>query len=441
MAEQEPVAEKKSSAILKFLLSTFAGLASGAVLMYLSPLVNSAIKPPKPLPNFAYQAEGLKVTFLNRSTGAHDGWWDFGDDSGLQPFSPDRDKIVHQFRKPGVYSVKLALKNILGEETERTVTVNLERDEMADPEIVQFNVERRTAPSMLPASFHVSAEVRNADLCIWSFGEERPLEIVTEPRNKLRKWVTFKQPGTKMIRLVVANGKQTREKVEKIVIDPIAPSAAPALASTQPSAMVAIQWTYGATPEPQVETWTFDVPLSGAGGAFETPRKSAPPGYRIIKTEVIPNKLLRDARANVSSDQTSVSLKGEGQRSSFGAFRNGPTSTTVQIRVWLDRKTMAREVTREMYSMLKIPGETRLDLPQLDPGWRAEWARIDLKILDDRKQVLFGSQTQLPQNARINVGGRELLVTGVQEAGQLRFVVQPAQIAAPAPPLLPPRGS
>src|SRR4051794_21433552 len=77
------------------------GLVSGAALMYFTPLVDRFIKPGKPVANFQYEADGLKVAFHNRASGGADGWWDFGDGSALEPFSPTQETVTHTFVRPG----------------------------------------------------------------------------------------------------------------------------------------------------------------------------------------------------------------------------------------------------------------------------------------------------------------------------------------------------
>src|SRR5205807_2004311 len=106
-----------------------------------------------------------------------DGWWDFGDNTALEPFVPDRERLVHQFPRPGSYSVKLSLKNILGEEADRTVSVVLDDKTMPTPQIGKFLVQPLSQHSQAPATFQIYAEVSNADLCIWSMGDEKPMEI------------------------------------------------------------------------------------------------------------------------------------------------------------------------------------------------------------------------------------------------------------------------
>src|SRR5205085_11475097 len=120
---------------LKAALTSIMGLCSGAVIMYLSPLVSTAIKPGKPVANFAQHAQGLAVTFQNRATGATEGWWDFGDGSPLEPFSPSQEAITHTYDHPGPYNVKLSLRNFLGEENDRTAPVSFDGNSTTAPVI------------------------------------------------------------------------------------------------------------------------------------------------------------------------------------------------------------------------------------------------------------------------------------------------------------------
>src|SRR5262245_47377542 len=97
MAEEkaEGVVKSVVGGWIKAILTSMFGLVTGAVIMYLTPLVNSAIKPPKPIANFAAQVNGLSVNFNNRSEGAVKGWWDFGDGSALEPFDPKAENVKH----------------------------------------------------------------------------------------------------------------------------------------------------------------------------------------------------------------------------------------------------------------------------------------------------------------------------------------------------------
>src|SRR5438093_13377830 len=87
---------------LKTIIGTVAGLFSGAVMMYLTPLVERVVKPAKPLANFAVEQQSLAVTFHNRSNGG-EGWWDFGDGSPLEPVSPKQPRVTHSSANPRPY--------------------------------------------------------------------------------------------------------------------------------------------------------------------------------------------------------------------------------------------------------------------------------------------------------------------------------------------------
>ena len=63
---------------LKTLMGAMAGILSGAVMMYLSPLLEKVIKPSKPLANFAFDRSGLSVTFYNHSSTSGEGWFEIG---------------------------------------------------------------------------------------------------------------------------------------------------------------------------------------------------------------------------------------------------------------------------------------------------------------------------------------------------------------------------
>src|ERR1019366_7906694 len=113
---------------IKAVITSIVGLVSGAMLVYLTPVVNNVIKPSKPLANFSTQVNGLTVNFNNRSAGGVQGWWDFGDGTALEPFDPKVNNISHTYAKPGPYNVKLSLQNLIGEEEDRSGPLTIEAD-------------------------------------------------------------------------------------------------------------------------------------------------------------------------------------------------------------------------------------------------------------------------------------------------------------------------
>src|SRR5262245_37856789 len=180
VAEVEPAkpeAAAKPGGWLKAFYGTLAGVLSGAVMMYLSPLLDKVIKPAKPVANFAVDVEGLTVQFHNRSSSKADGWWDFGDGAPLEPVSADPETVQHTYVKPGTYMVKLKVRNLLNEESERTVTLNVETTSNLPPAILSLEAVPVSPGSYAPATFRLVAKTKNASLCVWDNDEDRPLEF------------------------------------------------------------------------------------------------------------------------------------------------------------------------------------------------------------------------------------------------------------------------
>ena len=107
--EKEAGVRSKVSGWFKAGVTSVIGLFSGAVLMYGTSLVNTVIKPAKPVPNFSIQVTGSLVNVNNKSTGGTQGWWDFGDGTALEPFDPKVSNVQHTYAKPGTYKVTAKL--------------------------------------------------------------------------------------------------------------------------------------------------------------------------------------------------------------------------------------------------------------------------------------------------------------------------------------------
>src|SRR3989442_11047483 len=99
-----------------------------------APKINILINPPTPLANFETRQDGMTVTFHNLTTGVTSlsGWWDFGDGSPLVPVVADQD-VMHTYAKPGSYSAKLSVHNLINETNERTVALQLDTSVAAAP--------------------------------------------------------------------------------------------------------------------------------------------------------------------------------------------------------------------------------------------------------------------------------------------------------------------
>src|SRR5262249_9670302 len=157
-------------------------------------------KPAKPVANFAVDHEGLTVTFHNRSSGGTEGWWDFGDGAPLEPLSPQQDILTHTYSAPGDYTAKLMLRNLLGQESERPVTIHLDAPKSDPPAILSLDVVPVSAGAYAPATFRVISKAKNTQLCIWDVGDDRPLEISTDSPENQERLVTFPKPGGYVIK-------------------------------------------------------------------------------------------------------------------------------------------------------------------------------------------------------------------------------------------------
>src|SRR5439155_6130134 len=100
------------------------------------------------------------------STGGVHGWWDFGDGSALEPFDPKIDFVKHSYARPGNYSVKLTLQNLIGDENERSAPVAVDPETAAKPEIAEFELKSKTPGDRAPALFRLKAKIKGAVQCI-----------------------------------------------------------------------------------------------------------------------------------------------------------------------------------------------------------------------------------------------------------------------------------
>jgi PKD repeat protein len=427
MAEKADEKDKggKLSGWIKAAITTVLGLVSGAGLMYLSPLLDKVIKPGKPVANFQYAIDGSQVTFHNRSTGGTEGWWDFGDGSALEPFVPGQDSVTHPYRKPGVYTVKLSLRNFLGEENERSATVNVEGGSASPPAIDALEVVPIRPELFAPATFRVVSRVKNADLCVWALGNDRPLEITPENASTQERFVTFTQPGNHVIKLAAFNGKQTIEKSAAI-------NVLPAPAGT---AMAVLRVTDEAV---QVETKQVRqaLPIEFPPGHKESSYKfsqplTAEPGFVILKAafaDPIKDAPVKGLEFKFEPDRRKVRLTGELFKTGESAKRNGPPPRWVApVVLTLERRGKPTMRTAEpIAAALTVPGTTLLPMPTLPPGWVAEQRKLTLEVREGN-QVVW-QEGRMPQQVPMRLRDRTYRVTATQTGNQVRIdVVDMAQ--------------
>src|SRR5258708_3371005 len=116
----EDTAPKKKTWFKTIVGSVFA-LVSGAVMTFVSPLLQKVAKPPTPVANFGHVQKGLEVTFTNSSIGGGKSGWDYGDGSALEFLPASQITVTHTYPNSGTFPVKLTVSNFLGEQNERKI--------------------------------------------------------------------------------------------------------------------------------------------------------------------------------------------------------------------------------------------------------------------------------------------------------------------------------
>lgn len=429
MSDQPSASAKVGGAIgnwIKTMLASLLALVSGAVLMYASPLVDRVIKPAPPKANFECQIDGLKVTFHNRSTGGIEGFWDFGDGSALEPFTPGQETLVHTYAKVGQYTAKLAIQNLIDAKDERSVNVNLDGSapvaQTTQPTIDAFDVTPLSPEGYAPATFKVSSKFKNANLCVWAFGHEYPLEIVPAANTSPERLVTFKQPGTHVIKLAVSNGKDVIERTQVVKVTS-APKDVPVafLIISQEAVQVEIKETrpiiaYDFPSNVKDATYKFsrDIPIEG--------------GYEVTKYEFSPpikDAAIKDPKLQVTADKRMVKFTCDVVKQSGGIMKKESLPRgSVQIALTMEKRTPSMRPPQQIAQILRAPGTTTLPLPALPPGWTAGKAKMDMELRNNDK-VLWHSD-QMPKDAPLVLNGRTYTVNAVTVDNQVRIEVRPA---------------
>jgi PKD repeat protein len=447
--KQEAAAEpKKGFGWLKAIGGGIGGLVSGAIMMYASPLVDKFVKPAKPVANFEKLAEGTTITFHNRSTGATDGWWDFGDGTALEPYMPHEQSITHTFGSPGKYTVKLSLHNLVGEQDERSVSLDIDQSQStaaaSAPSIDQFDVIPMSPGCYVPATFRIVCKVKNVQTCIWSMGDDRPWEIATDASTIQDRIVTFNKPGGYEIRLVAVNGKQVASKSDIAQVDCCPKEMITAVITTTDQAnhveSLPAPYTFAKNfpPDAKEDVHPFDYQ------AF------ARPGYEIAdvrlgtasnpgpgmqgKTEMAVDAPqgcngIRNLRLQISADRKSVHLTGEMAKSSSFGQRNAPLpKLLVPVVLMQEKKSAVASAPVPVAAAMNIPGMAVLTLPSVPADWKdvKRQVRVELRYGD---QVLW-HDTQLPHNAAVKLGNGTYVLTATPKGNQVRFdLVKPSGAA------------
>lgn len=408
-------AKGKLSSWFKAAVGGVAGIMSGAFMMYFSPLLDKVVKPAKPVANFAVDVSGTSVTFYNRSSGNGEGWWDFGDGSPLEPVTSKQETVTHTYAVTGSYIAKLSLRNLLNEESDRTVTIQLDNSRVEPPAIVSLDAVPVSLGGYAPATFRVISKAKNAKLCVWDLGDDQPLEISTETPNSQDRLITYKKPGGYMIKLAAVNGDKADEKSTIVYVD-----EPPANSLT-----AVITVTDQATRVEKVETpipVTAALPPGYKENVFNFERTvPAKQGFEIIAAHMDPvsDPCVRGLDLKVAPDRRSAKLTGQLVQEK-GLFKRSGAPPSVLVRVMLtqESRTPASRPGVPVSSTLTVPGTVTLPLPPLPGGW-VEPRRLIRLELRDGDRVIW-QESRLPRNVSVSVRNRPCSLSAIPVGDQVR---------------------
>lgn len=116
-----------------------------------------------PVADFDYAADGLKVTFTNKSTDAASYKWEFGDGETSKEASP-----VYEYAAAGEYTVTLTAANSKGETNKKSVTISLAGKVQAYFSATE--IEGRAGAFGKGIKFDATSSA-NATSIVWDFGD------------------------------------------------------------------------------------------------------------------------------------------------------------------------------------------------------------------------------------------------------------------------------
>ncbi|MFO0800845.1 MAG: PKD domain-containing protein [Gemmataceae bacterium] len=298
------MAEAKKGGWLKAAVVGVLGLGGGAAGTYTTALIDKVVKPSLPVANFAAASDGLTVTCQNHATG-ETGWWDFGDGTPLEPFTPSVPAVTHTYAKAGNYSVKLVVRNFTADENERTVAVEVGGSAKSGPrllpKITTFAVSPVSPASVAPATFRLTADVADADNCVFDYGDGR-LEVAGG--GKIDRLVTFDKPGAFPIQLVAHNASAAAKQAQAVKVDAPAEGTLVAVLRVLDS---------GTRVERQTHNETIAVPApKDSRRATFTRAIPARPGAVLVSAVAAGNVAgVRNLRVEVSADRKTAVVTGE----------------------------------------------------------------------------------------------------------------------------------
>lgn len=280
------------------------GLGGGAAATYATAVIDKVVKPALPVANFAVAADGHTVSCQNHATG-ETGWWDFGDGTPLEPFAPAVPAVTHTYAKAGTYSVKLVVRNFTADENERVVTVEVGGGSKSGPgplpRINAFAVQSISPASVAPATFRLTADVTDAQHCVWDFGDGR-LEVAGGGR--IDRLVTFDKPGAFPIQLVAHNATAAAKQAQAVKVT----------APTEGTLVAVLRVADVGTRVERVthnETVAVPAPKDARRAAFSRSLPARPGSVLTAATTPAAVPGVKNLRVEVAPDRRSATVSGE----------------------------------------------------------------------------------------------------------------------------------
>ncbi len=432
-------AKEKIKGWIKMAIGTAGGLLSGAIVMYVTPLVDKVVRPSKPLANFSHEKDGLKIRFQNLSSGGQ-GWWEFGDGTPLEPVSPEREFVNHVYTRPGEYTVKMTLRNVLGEENERQVVLHLDPPPTLEPtKVLNLEAIPVSAGSYAPATFKIMSTVKNAQLCVWDLGDDRPLEVTNAKAQE--RMVTFQKPGGYVIKLAAVNGLEHDQKTEIVnVLEP--PEGTVTALLTISDSGINVEktnrnGTFSTTflPEHSDPVFPFERQLAARPNfTFGDVRFQTPSGeilrlgqktQMVLDPGVFKLQSVRNLLLTISADRKILRLTGELVRSDEASLGKAPLPTmTLPVELVEERRTPATRSGVPVATTLAIPSNGQasvasLVLPSLPQDWVEVQRKIRLELRDET--TTLWQETKIPSNGLLTFQTKRFLISATKSAEQIRI--------------------
>lgn len=371
----------KSGGWMKAGLLGVLGLGGGFAVTYTTALIDNVVKPPKPVANFAVASDGMTVNCQNQASG-QSGWWDFGDGTALEPFVADKSP-AHAYTKPGCYTVKLTVRNFIGDENERTVPVDVAvaPKDAPPPQIAAFAVQPVSQASVAPATFRLTADVQNAGACVFDFGDGR---VEVADGGKIDRLVTFEKPGTFAVSLVAHNGKVGAKQSTPVKIE----------APRDGTTMAVLKVTDSGTKTDTLtttESVAIPVPSDKAVTTF-TKTVNARAGFTITSaTPADSPQSVKNLKVAVAADKRSATVSGDwaGDVKATNKAAGG-SDAIVRVKVAQERVIQQTPTVTMVTGAFAVAGQgLRADLP-LPPasvgavGAKREF-QLDIRTVRDGK--------------------------------------------------------